>query len=195
MKISFNAPFTLIFTLLAILASSLNVLTNGETAYHFFSVYSPIGIDDPFSILRLFTHTLGHADWAHLTSNFSIILLIGPLVESSYGFFRLFLMTLVTAAVTGFLHIFLFDSALMGASGIAFMLILLGSLTNTQRGSIPVTFILISLIYMGNELISIFQQDNISQLAHIIGGFCGAIFGFLMQKRTPHKQVVKETEK
>lgn len=188
MKITFNAPFTLAFTFLAILASVLNVMTEGATQFHFFSVHPPIDYRDPFSILRLFTHTLGHSNWAHFTSNFAIILLIGPLVEEYYGPWRLMLMTWVTAATTGLLHVYLFDSGLMGASGIAFMLILLGSLTNSKRGSIPLTFLLVSFIYLGNEFAMIFREDNISQLAHIIGGICGALFGFLGQKRSVLKK-------
>ena len=181
MKISFNAPFTLIFTVFALLASVLNILSGGDTVLHFFSVYAPLSFGDPFSLLRLFLYPLGHGNWAHFTSNFAIILLIGPLVEGYYGTWRLFLMTVITTLATGFIHVFFFSPALMGASGVAFMMILLGSLANTRRGSIPLTFLLVGIIYVGNELVSIFQQDNISQLAHIIGACCGAVFGFIGQ--------------
>ena len=188
MKITFNAPFTLLFTFAAMTAGLLTVLTDGSARQHFFCVYAPISLTDPVSILRLFTYTLGHANWAHFTSNFAIILLVGPFVEDSFGSWRLFFMTLVTAAVTAFLHVSFFHSALMGASGIAFMLILLGSLTNSRRGSIPLSFLLVCFIYLGNECVSILREDNISQLVHIAGGLCGALFGFLGQsKSTPKK--------
>lgn len=188
MKITFNAPFTLIFTLTAIFASLLNMLTSGNTQHQFFSVYSPIHLSDPLSILRLFSYTLGHSNWAHFTSNFAIILLVGPFVEEYYGSWRLMVMTLITAAATGLLHISFFNSGLMGASGIAFMLILLGSLTNSKRGSIPLSFLLVSFIYLGNECVSIFREDNISQLVHIAGGICGALFGFIGQKKGQEKK-------
>ena len=188
MKITFNAPFTLIFTFAAIGAGVLSVLTGGSSQQQFFSVYAPITFTDPLSILRLFTYTLGHANWSHFTSNFAIILLIGPFVEDCYGSWRLCFMTLITAAVTAFLHVSFFQSGLMGASGISFMLILLGSLTNSRRGSIPLSFLLVSVIYLGNECVSMMKQDNISQLVHIAGGLCGALFGFIGQTKSPGKK-------
>jgi len=193
MKIAFNAPFTLGFTFCALIASILNVASNGATQLHFFSVYGPLTFSDPFSILRLFAHPLGHANWGHFTSNFAIILLIGPLVEGYYGPLRLALMTSVTAITTGLIHVSFFPSALMGASGIAFMMILLGSFANSKRGSIPLTFLLVCVFYIGNEILSIFNQDNISQLAHIIGACCGALFGFMGQ--SPSKKANRNLAK
>jgi membrane associated rhomboid family serine protease len=184
MKITFNAPFTLAYACFAIAVYFANQSLGSALNYHFFSVRAPIGIEDPFSILRLFLHTFGHANWTHLTSNMAIILLVGPLVEDYYGLWRLALMALVTSVVTGGLHSLLFPSSLMGASGIAFMMILLGPLTNSKRGSIPLTFLLVAAIYLGNEFTRIFQDDNISQLSHIAGGFCGMVFGFILKRST-----------
>ena len=40
-------------------------------------------------------------------------------------------------------------------------------------------------MYLGNEVYSgLFMYDNISQLTHIIGGICGAIFGLYLNKYT-----------
>ncbi|HJW29514.1 MAG TPA: rhomboid family intramembrane serine protease, partial [Saprospiraceae bacterium] len=65
------------------------------------------------------------------------------------------------------------------ASGIVFMLILLVSFTNSKSGEIPVTFILVALLFIGKEVLASLQNDQISQFAHIIGGMCGSIFGFI----------------
>jgi len=88
-------------------------------------------------------------------------------------------MMLITALVTGILNVLLFNSYLMGASGVVFMMILLSSFTNFSRGEIPLTFILVLILYMGVQVFSSFEQDNISHFAHIIGGLCGSFFGFL----------------
>ena len=181
MRITFNAPLTLAFTFLAMVATLVDHWTGGEIRYHFFSVHAPVELTDPFSVLRLFTHVLGHDGWAHLTSNFAIILLLGPMVEGHYGSLRLLLMIATTAAVTGLIHVVFFSSGLMGASGIAFMMILLGSLTNSQKGSVPLSFLLVSVLYLGNEALMMLKADSISQMAHIVGGCCGAVFGFLWQ--------------
>jgi len=34
--------------------------------------------------LRLFSYVLGHRDWLHLMSNFSFVLLIGPVLEEKH---------------------------------------------------------------------------------------------------------------
>jgi hypothetical protein len=34
------------------------------------------------------------------------------------------------------------------------------------------------VLYLGGEVISAFKEDDVSQFAHIIGGFCGSLFGF-----------------
>ena len=129
-------------------------------------------------IMTLFTHICGHANWAHLISNFTLILVVGPMLEVNYGSKQLLLMIVITALVTGILNAVLFRSALMGASGVVFMMILLSSFTNFSRGEIPLTFILVLILYMGVQIIESFYTDNISQFAHIAGGLCGSFFGF-----------------
>ena len=76
----------------------------------------------------------------------------------------------------------LFNTGLLGASGVVFMLILLSSFTNVKSGNIPLTFILIIFLFMGKEVYTAFSQDNISQFAHILGGICGGVFGFKLIK-------------
>ena len=87
-------------------------------------------------------------------------------------------MCLVTALITGILNNLLFSTGLLGASGLAFMFIVLSSFANAKAGTIPLTFILVALIYVGNEFFQAFQENNISEFAHILGGVCGSIFGY-----------------
>jgi membrane associated rhomboid family serine protease len=129
--------------------------------------------------VTLFTHIIGHANWTHLIGNFTLILLIGPMLEENYGSKDLLLMMITTALVTGVLNVLFFKTALLGASGVVFMMILLSSFTNFSRGEIPLTFILVLILYMGVQLVNSLSTDNISQFAHIIGGLCGSFFGFL----------------
>jgi rhomboid protease GluP len=137
------------------------------------------------SWLGIFGHALGHADWNHLLANFAIILLIGPILEEKYGSGRLLLMIFFTALATGLIVIFFFRDALLGASGVAFMMILLGSFANAKTGRIPLTFILVAVIYLGREVFAAIEEDHISQMAHIIGGVLGSVFGFIIR---PHSE-------
>ena len=177
MKIQYNAPVILTFGFLSLGALILGFLTNGETTMRFFSLW-PVQ-DTPLSYIRFFTYIFGHADFTHFVGNFSIILLVGPLIEEKYGSGRLFFMILATALISGALHAVFFNSGLLGASGIAFMLILLTPFTNTKSGKLPLTFLLIAAIYIGQEVfLAVTVVDNVSRFAHIIGGVLGAAMGY-----------------
>ena len=184
LKISFNSTAVLIFALLCLGALLLSNLTGGKTNTMFFSVYRA-SLLDPLTWIRFFGHVLGHSGWQHFIGNMTLILLVGPLLEEKYGTSFMVKLILVTAFVTGLVNFIFFPSvSLCGASGVVFAFILLSSFTSISDGSIPVTFILIALIYIGGQIYDgIFVNDNVSQLTHIIGGIVGAAFGYLMSTR------------
>ena len=74
-------------------------------------------------------------------------------------------------------------TALMGASGIVFMMIAMSSLSGMRDGCIPLTLILVLVLYIGGEVVrGVTLSDNVSQLTHIIGGVCGAFLGLSMRR-------------
>lgn len=180
-KITYNSPVTLTFTLAALAATLAGMITKGAATMLLFSVYRT-SLLNPMLYLRLFTYVLGHADMAHFMGNFTIILLVGPMLEEKYGSKRFVLMILTTAVITGIISIIFFPTtAFLGASGVAFMMILLSSYANSKEGEIPLTLIFVAILYLGSEIINgIFVSDDISQLGHIIGGLCGGGFGWLI---------------
>jgi membrane associated rhomboid family serine protease len=91
-------------------------------------------------------------------------------------------MTVITAVITGLLHMLFFEGMRLGASGIVFMFIVLSSLVNVKRKTVPLTFILVCIIFLGSEFALSFEEDSVSQFAHILGGICGSAFGFLRAK-------------
>ena len=177
-KIHYNSPMVLTFFFLSLSALLLDILTKGWTTVHLFSVYrSPI---TPLFFVRLFGHVLGHSGYAHFAGNMVLFLVVGPPLEEKYGSKALLAGILLTALVSGLLQCALFPhTALLGASGIVFMLILLSSLAGMKAGSIPLTLILVAVIYLGQELYSgLFVQDNVAHFMHLVGGACGTGFGF-----------------
>ncbi|MCK5006481.1 MAG: rhomboid family intramembrane serine protease [Spirochaetales bacterium] len=180
MRIRYNAPVILTFTLLSTGILIINQVVGGFTEAFFVSY--PTFSGSILDFLRLFTHVAGHRNWLHLMSNFSFILLIGPVLEEKHRSGALLAMLMMTALVTGILNIIFFSTGLMGASGIVFMLILLSSFTNIRSGEIPLTFVLIVVLFLAKEFINAFAEDNISQFAHIIGGICGSLFGFIFTR-------------
>lgn len=123
------------------------------------------------------TYTLAHANFEHVMGNLAIFLLIGPGLEQRYGSRTYLLMTLGCVVVTALIHVLLFDVYLLGLSGVVFMNIVLASFTNVQRGEIPLTFIIVLVLFIGREVVDAFREDQVSQFAHILGGLVGGLFG------------------
>lgn len=182
-KIRYNSPVILSFTIVSLGALLLGEISNGYITTLLFTVYRT-PLTDPLFYIRLFTHILGHANWEHFINNFMFILLVGPMLEEKYGSKRLLEMIVLTAFVTGIINVLFFSTGLLGASGIVFMFIILSSFTNTKVGGIPLTFILVSVLYIGDEIVNgILSTDSISQLTHVIGGVCGSILGYVFNKK------------
>ncbi len=181
-RLTYNSPVILTFSLLCVVVWLVGVFFP-RLQLQFFSASPVLSLAYPGTLLGLITHCLGHANWNHLLSNLTLILLLGPMVEEKFGSPTLFVLILITAFVTGLCNAFFFDTGLMGASGIVFMLIMLGATANSTQGDIPLTFILVTLLFLGQEAAALFQDDSISQFAHLLGGVCGGFFGFLLRKK------------
>ena len=182
-SLDLNAPFILGMTGLSLVALVIDMIPSVELA-RTFAAYRT-SASDPMQYLRLFTHVVIHADLSHYVANFMMILAIGPLVEEKYSSGRLCLMTILTALITGLVIVLFFPAtAVVGASGIVFMLILLASFTNIRQGTLPITVPLVAVLYIGNEIIlGLFTTSNISRISHIVGGLCGACFGIIFSSR------------
>ena len=56
---------------------------------------------------------------------------------------------------------------------------MLASFTDFREGEIPITFILVAAIFIGQQVYEgITVQNNIPNMAHIVGGIVGAIIGY-----------------
>lgn len=184
LRITFNSPVVLGFALACVAVQVLNILTGGASNRLLFSVYrsSPA---DPLTYVRCVTHVLGHADWNHLLNNMMLLLILGPMLEEKYGSANIAVVMLATAVATGIVNMLFFPNvALLGASGIVFAMVLLSSITCTEEGTLPLTFILVAVLYLGQQILEgIFAQDSISQMGHIVGGVVGSALGFAMNRR------------
>ena len=141
---------------------------------------------NPLTYIRFITHVFGHAGWEHFIGNATYLLLLGPVLEEKYKSGTLIEIIIITALVTGIInYIFFPNIALCGASGIVFAFIILASFTGFKDGEIPLTFILVATIYIGQQIYNgITVNDNVSQMAHITGGLVGSITGYILNKKT-----------
>lgn len=181
-KIQYNSPVVLSFALVSLGALALGWLTGGWATVKLFSVYrSPAS--DLLTYPRFILHVLGHSGYEHFIGNMMMILVIGPGLEERYGSRELLFSILLTALVSGMVHWLFFPGGLMGASGIVFMMIVMASLGGMRSGHIPLTLILVLVLYLGGEFINgVTIADDVSQITHIVGGLCGAALGLILRK-------------
>lgn len=181
-KIIFNSPVIITFTILSFIVLILSYVTLGTSTNLIFST-SRGSLLNPLTYLRMFTYILGHSGFQHWFNNFLLILVVGPSLEEKYGSKKLLSLILITAFATALVNNIFFTTGLVGASGIAFMMILLSSFTNAKNKSIPFTFILVAIMYLGQEIFNCLTADDISQFAHIFGGIVGSVAGFVINKK------------
>ena len=183
-RLQYNAPVTLTLFFASLAALVLDVCTNGVSNRLLFSVYRA-PITSPLFFVRLFTHVLGHAGWNHFIGNMLLFLVVAPPLEEKYGSRTLLCGIAITALISGILQCVFFPaSALLGASGIVFMLIMLASLAGSRGGGVPITLLLVGALYLGQQVYAIlFVQDNVANFMHIVGGVCGTAFGFAVRKK------------
>lgn len=178
-RITFNAPVVLCLVAISFIATLLNDVTGGLSRKLLFMTYhSDLG--SPMTWVRAFTHIFGHADWSHLVGNMSYILLLGPMLEEKYSSKTLLGVMATTALCTSAVNYVCFPNvALCGASGVVFAFILLSSFTSFKEGEIPLTFILVAVFFIGQQIYDgIMIQDHISNTSHILGGIIGGFFGY-----------------
>jgi membrane associated rhomboid family serine protease len=189
LKIRYNAPVVLTFSLICTAVYIINYIFGGDFEKNpngligqFFVLDGQWHWTDWRNYIRIFTYTLGHANTEHIVGNLSIFLLIAPIMEEKYGSRNILTMMVTTAIVTAIFQVLLFSTGLLGASGLVFMFIVLVSFADVKEGTIPLTFILVVVFFIGKELMSSMGKDQVSQYAHIAGGILGGVFGFAAQR-------------
>jgi len=175
----YNSPVILTYSLICAIVYLIGWLTSGNSTTQFFMLFFT-SFSDPLLYVRVFTYVFGHYNWAHFIANITMLLLIGPLVEEKYGQNSLIRMIFITTIVGAIVHLITSDAGALGASGIIYMIVLLSSFSNSKKGEIPLTFVLVCIIFLGGDIVAAFTiDDNVSRLGHLVGGILGAILGFL----------------
>ena len=180
-KIQYNAIVILSYFFICLVILILDKLVQGRLVNNLFSTGRNDSLLNPLTYFKLISHSLGHSSWDHLYNNFLKILLIGPLIEEKYGSLNLLIMIILTSLVIGIINRIFSKNRILGASGIAYMLIVLCSFANIESGKIPITVVLIILFFVVDEIINLLKRkkDGISHLGHVTGAICGILLGIL----------------
>ncbi len=183
-RLTFNSPVVLTFVIISLAAMVANYLTAGLSNKLLFMTYHT-SLASPMTYVRFFTHVFGHMGWSHYISNMMYMLLLGPMLEEKYGSRAMIEVILITGLMAGLVNWLLFPTtALCGASSVVFAFILMTSFTSFKEGEIPLTVILVAVIFIGQQVYEgIFVADNISNMAHIVGGIVGAVAGYTLNKK------------
>lgn len=188
MKITYDTPVVITFATLSLAVLVVDTMTNFWLSRNL--LLSP-GTFEPLRVgfwTGLVGHIFGHGGIGHYVGNFSLILILGPILERRYGSLLLALMMFFTALATGVLNLVFFDNAILGASGIAFMMVGLTPMVAGRGGSIPVTAIIVPVLWIGGEIVAALIPDEVSRFAHILGGIIGGGFGYLLREFFLHRR-------
>ena len=180
-KIQYNAVVILSYFFICLVILILDKLVQLILVNNLFSTGRNDSLLNPLTYFKLISHSLGHSSWDHLYNNFLKILLIGPLIEEKYGSLNLLIMIILTSLIIGIINRIFSKNRILGASGIAYMLIVLCSFVNIESGKIPITVVLIILFFVVDEIINLLKRkkDGISHLGHVTGAICGILLGIL----------------
>ena len=200
-RLTYNSPVILTFSIACFFIFIADkYIAGGKLISTLFTVPGNSKAEIPFNwangidYIRLFIHVFGHADWNSLLGNLAFILLLGPLMEERYGSLPVLLMMAVTAFVTGVINVCFIKSSFMGAGGIAFMLIMLSSISTINKNELPLSFIFLVAVYAVREF---FQVEGVkgSNLASIAGGICGSLFAFTTSSKKRQSKQEKNIQK
>ncbi len=183
--ITFNSPVVLGFVIACFAVTLMGIISGGTITRALFMTYRS-SLKNPMTYIRFFTYVFGHSGWSHFVCNASYLLLLGPMLEEKHGGKTLLRIMAITAFSTALINYIFFPSvALCGASGIVFAFIILASFTGFKNGEIPLTFILVAVIYIGQQVVEgIALTDDVSNMAHIVGGIIGSILGYSLNIRS-----------
>lgn len=139
-----------------------------------------------------FLYPFFHANWNHFFSNYLIILLLGPPLESKYGSMKFLKFVIMSIIFVGIINYFFNPNPfIIGSSGLVFTFISMISMNHAKINEIPITGIYLLFLAVGKEIVDgLFLEDNISQITHILGAVIGLLI-VIWDKRQRIKKLLK----
>lgn len=182
--ITFKSPITL-----TIVAGSLIATLIPDTTTYL--ALHPAGTSswlNPFFYAGIFGHIFAHSGLAHWANNMALILLLAPALEKRYGSLKFIsamgALVFLIGVTESFVLIFT-QNTLIGASDLVFALILMTTFTESRKGEIPITSILVAILWGIHEVGGLITKDSIANSAHLVGAVWGFVWGlWLLPKET-----------
>lgn len=188
LKLVYDAPATLTFAFICLGLFALDFFFLGSkiSQNYLCSPTSAAGkaafmASSPLSYVRLVTYCFGSASVEILIVNMVFLLLLGPSMEERYGTVVIAIMMAVCVLFSGVLTACFSKTSLTGCAAVIFMMIFLNSFVSLSKKKIPVSFLLVFLLFIFREGFNLgFSGDGIIKIIiNIAGGLCGSLFAFL----------------
>ncbi|WP_307770670.1 rhomboid family intramembrane serine protease [uncultured Treponema sp.] len=220
-RLRYDSPVTLTFALVSAAAFSVDFFfLNGSLVKNILTCPGTKALGDiaafnfsnPADYAKTILHVFGTGGWENLLTTLTFVLLLGPTLEERYGSPMLALMMGITAFVTGVLTACAVPVPSAGAGSIVFMMILLESLLALAKKDIPLSWLMIFLLYISYRMYTAakivapvskgfmpFLTANVPTFVDLAGGVCGSLFAFLVAPkkrnapRKAEKTEVRET--
>lgn len=182
-SLSFDSPITLIFAIASLcVAILMKIFPQLQNLFLCPTVHSSVNAFDPKSIssyIGLLFYALGSTNWALLSSNLVFILLLCPKVEFSFGKSILSVLMIVCCIFSGVVCICFSSESITGCSGIVCMLLILAMYSSIDKMSIPLSYILLALLYFGREFVNIVENNSLAVFCHFAGALVASLIGIL----------------
>ena len=121
-------------------------MTNNVSTNLVFSVYRSFLLE-PLTYVRFIGHIFGHVGFEHFLGNITMLLIIGLMLEEKYGSYNILFVILTAALVTGIVRFIFFPMYSFWKPVECIAVILLSSFVSFKDGTIPMTFVLVAVIY------------------------------------------------
>ena len=205
LKFVYDAPATLTFAFICIVLFAVDtLLLKNQLGANYLSSPTTAGgklafmASNPLSYIRLITFAFGAVSASVLICNMIFILLLGPAMEERYGTIVIAIMMIVSALFSGVLNACFCKTSLSGCSAVIFMMIFLNSFVSLSKKKIPVSFVLVFILFVCREIFDLGEtlgsgtfDGGIKIIINIAGGLCGSLFAFLT---SPKAKAAKKSE-
>lgn len=181
MRLTCNAPVMLTLTTLSVFIYLLDTyIIPGFVASY---CSSPHSLTDPNAFLRLFSYPFGHRSWVQLVTNYALLLLIGQILEKRYNALQLLSVIIVSVVLTGLINTFIQANPLVGSDGISVCMVLFISLSYVRKGELPLSLVVIVILFFIAEFDTLFNSDNLSRLSILTGAVLAVLYGLTLKPR------------
>lgn len=198
-SVLYDAPVTVTFALIVIFVFLVDgAIFKGNLSAKYLLAptaangANPFSFKIPLSYIQVLFHVVASVEQTALLSNVIIILLLGPILEEKYGSVIIGLMMVLSALLSGVLNASFCLVGSSGADSIVFMFVLLNSYLSVSKKKIPLSAVIVLILFISGEFFAKNPNGFIGILVNIAGGLCGSLLAFLT---SPKARAAKKSEK